>query len=90
MVGFTQTKAPLYSMTPALSEIIRVTILVVAYMQRRRKDFLIGGAQYVINYFVVQNIIIIWNRLKTWGGGGHVPPVLPPGSYAYDMLQEVF
>ena len=43
MVGFTQTKAPLYSMTPALSEIIRVTILVVGYLQRRRKDFLIGG-----------------------------------------------
>ena len=83
MVGFTQTKTPLHSMTPALSEVIRVTILVVAYMQRRRKDFLIGGgggggAQYVINYFVVQNIII-WNRLKTWGGGGTCPRCPPPG-----------
>ena len=46
-------------------------------MQRRRKDFIIGGAQYVINYFVVQNIII-WNRLKTWGGGGaRAPAALP-------------
>ena len=26
------------------------------HYQRRRKDFLTGGAQYVINYFVVQNI----------------------------------
>ena len=28
----------------------------ILHLQRRRKDFLIGGAQYVINYFVVQNI----------------------------------
>ena len=26
------------------------------HKQKRRKDFLIGGAQYVINYFLVQNI----------------------------------
>ena len=32
------------------------TVLPLHHQQRRRKDFLIGGAQYVINYFVVQNI----------------------------------
>ena len=50
-------------------------------VQRRRKDFLIGGAQYVINYFVVQNIYG-----TDWNLGGHVPRC-PPGSYAYAVCR---
>ena len=36
------------------------------------KTFWLGGAQYVINYFVVQNIYG-----TDWKLGGHVPPVPP-------------
>ena len=44
--------------------------------QRRRKDFVIGETQYVINYFVVQNIY--GTDWTTWGGA-HAPgaPLVP-------------
>ena len=44
-------------------------------IQRRRKDFLIGGAQYVINYFVVQNIY--GTDRKLGGRGGARAPDAP-------------
>ena len=53
---------------------------IIGHYQRCRKDFLIGGTQYVINSICsTGHIEWAWHRLKTWGGGGggHVPPVPP-------------
>ena len=54
--------------------------MVVQYkdVHMRRKDFLIGGAQFEIPHRVVRNLYNNYENL-----GGHMPPV-PPHAYAYD------
>ena len=46
------------------------------------KTFWLGGTQYVINYFVVQNIYG-----TDWKLGGDTCPRCPPGSYAYGQYK---
>ena len=49
--------------------------MVVQYkdVHMRRKDFLIGGAQFEIPHRVVRNLYNNYENL-----GGHMPPVPPP------------
>ena len=56
---------------------------ILCLLHRRRKDFLIGGSQSETTHRVVSNL---YNKL--WNMGGHMPPVPPPGSYAYDWSGE--
>ena len=55
------------------------------FSQRHRKDFLIGGAQFLIKLICsTGHIEWAWHKPKTWGGGGTCPRC-PPGSYMYSV-----
>ena len=56
-------------------------ICICVAIQRRRKDFLIGGAQCETTHRVVSNLYT--TIYKTWRA--HAPSA-PPGSYTYAML----